>query len=289
MPRDALCEVCGLVCGDADVCPRCGTVLRIGRARCETCGEEFSGLVASCDRCGTLVPAPADAPADSIRRLTLLPGIDDRTARWLYGHGYAEPADVLGLALPERAVRIGLHRTLARKLAIQGLRAAPRIRKEVPCPVCETPKPSANAICPACGARGEREPTPEEIQRQLATVVGEVHDLAADPDFLEMPTELRDEILDAFAGVVGPVSPPPLGSTAYAPQLREWRSAGIDTSLLEQILSEEGEASFRRKYGEIVRRQIAKRREAGRFWCPICDEELAPDEPECENCGAKFR
>ena len=288
MPTEGLCEVCGWR-GEDDVCPRCGTILHVGRARCRVCRKELPGPIARCAECGGAEPLLENAPAESIERLIQLPGIDDRMARWLYGRGYWDPADVLKLALPERAIRLGLHRTLARKITLNQLTVAPRIRKEVPCPVCETPKASANAVCAACGARGEREPTPEEIQRQLAEVVGEVQDLAADPDFLEMPTDLREEILDAFDADVAPAITVPQAPQTYERQFSEWRACGIDTTLLEQILHQEGEAAFRSKFAPIVRRQLGKRRDNGRFWCPVCDEELAPEEPECENCGAKFR
>jgi hypothetical protein len=254
------------------------------------CRKELPGPVARCAECGSAEPAVDDAPPESIERLIQLPGIDDRTARWLYGRGYWNPADVLKLALPERAIRLGLHRTLARKITLNQLpMATPRIRKEVPCPLCGTPKASANAVCAACGARGEREPTSEEIQKQLAEVVGEVQDLAADPDFLEMPEDLREEILDAFDADVARAIPVPEASQTYERQFGEWRERGIDTTLVERILREEGEGAFRAKFAAIVRCQLGKRRDNGRFWCPVCDEELAADEPECENCGAKFK
>ena len=287
MATEGLCEVCGWR-GEDDVCPRCGTILHVGRALCRVCKREIRGPIARCTECGSAEPLLENAPAESIARLTQLPGIDDRAARWLYGRGYWDPADVLKLALPERAIRMGMHRTLARKMTLTQLTVAPRIRKEVPCPMCETPKASANAVCPACGARGEREPSPEEIQKQLAEVVGEVQDLAADPDFLEMPADLREEILDAFE-TVGAAIPVPEAAQTFERQFSEWRARGIDTAPLEQILHDEGEVAFRSKFAAIVRRQLAKRRDDGRFWCPVCDEELSPHEGECENCGAKFK
>lgn len=283
-----MCEVCGLHWEGA-TCPRCGTVLQVGRARCAICQKELAGPIARCDQCGAATPELEEVPEDAIQRLTALPGIDDRTARRLFARGFSDPADLLGIALPEHAVRQGLHHTLARKLTLQALKVAPRIRKEVPCAICETPKPAANAICPACGVRGEREPTPEEIRAQIAQVIGEVRDLAADPDFLGMPAELRDEIMDAFSADVVPARNVQVESSAYANQFEDWRARGIDTLLLERLLVQEGEESFRRNYAGILRRQVTKRREGGRFWCAICNEELAADEPECENCGAKFR
>jgi len=213
-----------------------------------------------------------------------MPGIDDRTARWLYGHGYADPSDVLKLGLSDRAVRLGLHRTLARKVNLGEMRNAPRIRKEVPCAVCLTPKPSAAATCPACGVRAERQPTMEEIEGQLAQVVGEVDDLASDPDFREMPTDLRDEILDAFDPIPGASAT----GTSHAQQFEEWRSHGIDTSPLEQLLREEGEGAFRGKFAEIVRGQVAKREPGPRSSCAICEEAVSPSDRLCDNCGAKL-
>src|SRR2546426_8315625 len=107
--------------GDDDVCPRCGTVLRFGSAKCQTCGGEFVGPIAQCSSCGSTPPPAEEAPDDTVQRLTLLPGIDDSTAQWLYGHGINDPADLVKIGLPENAIRHGLHRTLARRATIQDL------------------------------------------------------------------------------------------------------------------------------------------------------------------------
>jgi hypothetical protein len=183
---------------------------------------------------------------------------------------------------------MGLHHTLARKITMEGLRPVPRARKSVPCPVCGMAKAAATGACPACGAYGAREPSTEQIQRQLAEVVGEVYDLAADPDFQGLSPEVREEILEAFDGVEPPKVPVPAYPPLYATQFREWRARGIDTTLVERILVEQGEGAFKAQFAAIIRRQVGKRRANGQFLCPLCDDPLSPDEPECENCGAKF-
>ncbi|MBI4415721.1 MAG: hypothetical protein HY557_01905 [Euryarchaeota archaeon] len=277
------CAVCGWQ-GEDDVCPRCGTVLLRGRAFCRTCGKLFEGLLAQCDLCGGTVEVPRTPPlSEAVERLARLPGVDRETATRLYARGFADPAEVLKLALPERAVRLGVHRTLARHVALGALKPKPRIRKAVPCPVCGTPRAIREA-CPACGARGEREPKPEEIERTFEAVAGEVYDLVADPDFREMPQEMREDILGAFEDAGFAVSL----EGEYAEQFREWRARGFDTQELERLLREEGEEAFRAKFVRILRSQVLKRREGGRFRCPLCDVGLSAAAEACENCGAKF-
>jgi len=112
-----------------------------------------------------------------------------------------------------------------------------------------------------------------------------VYDLASDPDFREMPTEMREEILDAFEGAGLAIST----ESEYAQQFREWRVRGFETLELEQILRDEGSDAFKAKFVAIIRCQLLKRRDGGRFACPLCDVELDATTEECENCGAKFR
>src|SRR3990170_2339561 len=278
------CGVCGWR-GEDDVCPRCGTVLLKGLALCRRCGKVFDGPFGRCDACGGAVEPqrPAETP-EAVERLARPPGIGARTARHLAARGFRDPADVLKLALPERAVRLGLHRTLARRLALGDLPIAPRVRTSVTCPTCGTAREPHTVECPACGSRGEREGDPHEVRRKLEQVAGIVYDLAGDADFQGMPTELREEILGAFeeAGLA-------TVDSEYAEQFREWRARGFDTQDLERVLRDEGPEAFREKFVRIIRSQILKHRSGRVFLCPLCEAELAPTVEACENCGAQFR
>ena len=277
------CGVCGWR-GEDDVCPRCGTVLLKGLAVCRRCGTTFEGPIARCSACGgTVEPPRVPESSGTIERLTHLPGVDTATAQKLAARGFKDPADLLKLALPERAVRLGVHNALARRLALGELAPAPQVRKAIVCPTCGAPREARRRECPACGARAEREVDGEEVRRSLEEVAGLVYDLAADPDFQGMPEELQEEILGAFeeAGLSE--------ESEYAAQFREWKVRGFDTDGLEGILREEGPEAFRTKFVPIIRAQILKHREGRHFLCPLCDAELVPTVEECENCGAKFR
>jgi ribosomal protein L32 len=220
---------------------------------------------------------------EAIERIARLPGVDHAAARRLVARGFTDPADVLKLALPDRAVRLGLHRTFARRLTLDELPTPRQVRKTVACPTCGTPREAAGRECPACGARGEREIAVDEVRRKLEEVAGVVYDLAADPDFQGMPEELREEILDAFeeAGFTA--------ESEYAEQFREWRARGIDTAQVERVLREEGPEAFHEKFVRMIRAQLLKRRKGDRFECPLCEVELPANVEECDNCGAKFR
>ena len=278
------CRVCGWR-GEDDVCPHCGTVLLKGLALCRRCGKVFDGPLAQCDACGGTVDVPPSPETSAaIERLLHLPGVDEATARRLATRGFHDPADVLRLALPERAVRMGVHRSLARHLALNELPEVTHVRKTVACATCGTVRDVRTPSCPACGATGERGPAPEEVMHRLEEVAGVVYDLAADADFRGMPTELREEILDAFEEAGFPTT-----ETEYAAQFKEWRIRGLETAELERLLREEGSEAFRSHFVRIIRAQVMKRRVGGRFECPLCDVPLAPTVEECGNCGARFR
>lgn len=278
------CGVCGWR-GDDEVCPKCGTVLLRGRALCRRCGKVFEGPIARCDACGGAVEPPADPDAGAIDRLSYLPGVDAQTARQLYARGYHDPADVLKIALPERAVRLGLHRTLARKATMGELRPLKRVKKTVACPTCSAPRDAKAALCSTCGSPWERGPTPEDVARQIESIVGEVWDLPADPDFRGLPLEMRDEILDTFEGEGVAVS----SENECVEQLRAWQRHGFDTRVLETILRDEGSDAFKAKCVGAIRSQLMKRRHGSAFVCPLCEVILAATAEECDNCGAKFR
>src|SRR3990172_1569609 len=130
------CGVCGWR-GEDDVCPRCGTVLLKGLALCRRCGKAFPGPLARCDACGGAVEPPHTPEIQgAIARLAHLPGVDDAAARRLVARGFADPADVLKLALPERAVRLGLHRTLARRLTLGEMPTRRHVPNTLPSPTC---------------------------------------------------------------------------------------------------------------------------------------------------------
>jgi len=279
------CGVCGWR-GDDDVCPRCGTVLLQGRAMCRRCGKVFEGLIARCDACGgTVEPPRAPEPPEAIDRLERLPGVDAPTARRLYARGFVDPADVLRLALPERAVRMGLHRAIARRLTLEGLKPASKVRKLRDCPTCGAPRDASDPRCPTCGAPWERVPAEDEVRRTLEEVAGEVYDLASDPDFQDLPNSLREELLETFedVGLATHVE------SEYDAQFVEWRKRGLDTRELERILREEGSEAFKETFVRLIRAQVLKNRQGGRFHCPLCDVALDATVEECPNCGAQFR
>jgi rubrerythrin len=278
------CGVCGWR-GEDEECPRCGTVLLRGRALCRRCGKTFDGPLARCDACGGDVepPAPPDAGA-AAERLARLPGMTPATARRLAARGFRDPADLLRLALPERAVRKGLHRAIARRMTLEDLPPGSRVRKAVECPVCGAPRDPRAARCPACDSPWEREADPNSIRKRFEEVTGEVYNLAADPDFQEMPPELQEEIFDAFEGAGLATSV----ESEYEEQFRVWRERGIETQELERILREEGSEAFKAKFVRLVRAQILKARRGGCFFCPLCDAEAAATIEECGNCGARF-
>ena len=140
------CFVCGFRSAKP-VCPRCNTILRPEQAVCATCDKAFEGWIAACDACGAPMKLANATLADreAVRSLASIPGMSDERAKELAAKGFRDLADVVRLALPERAVRQGLHHTIARKVLLADL--VPRPQRSV-----------SGAGCPMCGVARQRDP-----------------------------------------------------------------------------------------------------------------------------------
>lgn len=279
------CAVCGYET-DRAVCPRCSTVLLRGEAICPRCGKMFSGWLAACDACGAdLGPAPA-APVDeeAVSVLASVPGISEARAKDLVARGFRDFADLVKLALPESEVKKGLHHAIARRALLPEPEphAGPRADGRS-CAACGTPWRSGADRCATCGSTRAEELDAEAIERKLQEVTGEIVDLAQDEDFREMPDDVREEILQAFAGV----DEDDVLREEYGRQIEAWRAKGFDVEALERLL-ETDLAGFRERGVRLIRAQILKKGRGGRYRCPLCDAALDAAAEECENCGARF-
>ena len=279
------CGVCGLS-GDEAVCPRCSTILRKDQAICPKCGKMFRGSVASCDACGAAVSRADAKPVDAeaVRKLATVPGITEDRAKELVARGFHEFSDIVRLALPPSDVTKGLHHAIARKVLLSaiGLKAEQEVAG-APCPHCGTPWPAAAARCPVCAAAPDATFDVEALEEKLHAVTGEIVDLSADPDFQEMPTDVRDELLSAF----GKVDEMELVREDCRRQIEAWRRKGFDVAPLERLLDEDP-FGFQEKSVRLIRTQMLKKAEGGRFRCPLCEVALPSVAGECPNCGARF-
>ena len=70
-------------------------------------------------------------------------------------------------------------------------------------------------------------------------------------------------------------------------QLVAWRAKGFDVVPLERLL-EVDPKRFREISARLIRAQVMKKAEGGRYRCPLCDLRLESTAEECENCGARF-
>ncbi len=279
----ARCGVCGLESGDA-VCPRCNTILLPDLALCPKCGKPFDGWLALCDACEASLGSDAPADEEAVRLLASVPGISEDAARALVGRGFRDFSEVVRLALPEAAVRRGIHHAIARQALLADLAptAAPA-ESGAACPTCGAPQPSDVDRCEVCGSGPTAERTMEAVEQQLQEVTDEFVALAQDEDVRGMPDDVRQELLDAFAGI----DPEDVVREEYRRQLDAWREKGFVVAPLEDLLARDLEA-FRQRSLRLIRAQTLKKVEGGAFRCPLCDVPLPPEAEVCENCGAKF-
>ena len=252
------CFVCGFE-SRAAICPRCNTILRAERAVCRTCGRAFDGWIANCDACGGLTVGEPKGPSDreAVKTLSSVPGISESRAKELVAKGFRDFADVIRLALPESAVRVGLHHTIARKALLLDLvtRQEPH-ESGAQCPMCGAAWLVHATRCPACGSS---------------------------EDFQGMPESVRDELLQAFGGV----SPEDLLREEYEHQVEAWRRKGFDVTSVELVLAEDL-PHFRERTPQLIRAQVMKKAESGKYRCPLCEVAVDRMAEECGNCGARF-
>ncbi len=268
------------------MCPRCGTILVRGQAICPRCGKMFPGWIAACDACGaSLGPEPRGfADDEAVRLLASVPGIDEAHARVLVAKGFRDFSDIVRLALPESAVKKGLHHAIARRALLADM-AHPSARGEVsvPCPVCGTPWPVGGDRCPVCGSAAMTDVPIEAVEEELEEVANELAAASGDEPAVEIPQDVRADLMDALAGL----DPDEVVREEYRRQIEAWRSKGFVVEPLEDLLMKDLEA-FRARSVRLIRAQMLKKREGGEFRCPLCEVPLVPEAEACENCGAKF-
>ncbi|OGS66512.1 MAG: hypothetical protein A3K59_08505 [Euryarchaeota archaeon RBG_19FT_COMBO_69_17] len=280
------CPVCGVPSEEA-VCPRCGTILAPGRAICPRCGKLFSGAIAACDACGSSIRPrvpPAKAPDAAVAALLAVPGITEARARELAARGFRDFSDIVRLALPEKAVRMGLHHAIARKALLSAMApGGPADEAAGPCPICGTPWRAGEEACRACGTSSERTLDREALEAKVAEVTGELVDLADDPDFREMPSDVREELLLALGGL----DEAEILRDEYRRQIDAWRRKGFDVRPLDALLAGDP-GTFQERSVRLIRAQMMKKAESGSFRCPLCEVRIPSTAEECGNCGARF-
>src|SRR5438034_9417564 len=271
---------------DETLCPRCNPILRPDHAVCATCGKAFEGWFAACDACGApMKPAPAmSEEGEAFRSLASVPGMSEERARALAAEGFRDFADVVRLALPESAVRLGLHHTIARKVLLADLvPRPPRAVSGARCLVCGAAWLADATRCASCGSTVGLELDPVAIERRLEEITGDLVNLAEDEDFQGMPEDVRNEILQAF----GDVTRHDLLREEYVHQIEAWRTKGFDVAHVEHLL-EEDLPNFRERTAKLIRLQVGKKIDSGKSRCPLCEVRLESTAEECTNCGARF-
>lgn len=279
------CFVCGFKSRDV-VCPRCNTILRAERAFCRRCGRAFDGWIATCESCGASTIGEPEGPKEreAVKALTSVPGITNERAKDLVEKGFRDFADVVRLALPESAIRLGLHHAIARKALLLDLVAPPeRPVSGARCPMCGAAWLGDATRCAACGSGSDIELDPIIAEQKLQEITGEIVDLAEDEDFQGLPEDLRTDFLKAFGGVI----PEDLLQKECSHQVEAWRLKGFDVASVERILTDDL-PHFRERSARLIRAQVMKKAESGKYRCPLCEVRLESTADECGNCGARF-
>lgn len=224
---------------------------------------------------------PTTGDREAVRALAAVPGISESRAKDLVAHGFHDFADIVRLALPEGAIRHGLHHAIARKVMLADLEHRyPMETTDARCPMCGTAWVAGAVRCAACGSPPDLDPT--AIERKLVDLAGEVVDLTTDEDFRNMPEDIRRDLLQASGEITQEDlrDESPLG-------METWQGQNVDIDPIEQLF--QGDPDSPGENGDrIIGHQVVKDAEAGGYRCPLCDIRLEVVGEECENCGARF-
>jgi len=299
------CPLCGLPCEDA-VCARCNTVIEWEKATCPICGRMYSTAIAVCDVCDAALKTPEDLEGEEkeIKHLMLIAGISRDAAKTLYLQGIHDFSDLVKLALPPKAAKMGLHKTIARRMMMTDFVRRGQLGDGDKCPICSGPYNPETGFCEKCRYSPLPEWSERWIRDRLDKVTEGVESLVAHPDFEGMPDETKRQVLSEINGMLEPVYNEErlveeleqvFGSLdkeeeqvgQYKMQIEAWRSRGFDVSELEKLLVRNPD-EFRLNCVKILRLQISKRFKDFKFTCPLCEANVAAEATECPNCGALF-
>jgi RNA polymerase subunit RPABC4/transcription elongation factor Spt4 len=247
----------------------------------------MQGYLATCPYCGRArgeVEIVGDDNRDeTIRRLTLIPGVDTKVASGLYLDGIRDFADVIALSLPESERERGLHKILARRIIISEL-GKKKAEQVVPCGRCKGPVPIHSDTCPICGAK--MEVTPEMKLQEIGDKVGEAvasiyGQLADDASFRSMPAELQEELVSALSDV----DEEELLRQEYREQIEAWEEKGFDVDALRKLLDWDIRL-FKEESVKLIQVQIQRRKDEGQQTCPLCHSLVPAEAEKCPNCDA---
>jgi len=299
------CPLCGLP-SEEPVCERCNTVIAWEKATCPICGRMYSSSIAVCEVCDEALRGPTELDDEEreLKNLTMIAGISKVTAKALVMQGICDFSELVKLALPPRAVRMGLHRTIARRMMMAEFIRQGKKVEDGHCPICSNPYDPETGFCPKCKYSPLPEQSEEWIKERLEKVAGEVEDLCSDPDFLAMPEPVRKRVLAEINGMLQPIANEEQlvaeletvfgcpedrdeKKEPYRHQIELWKTKGFDVAALERLLDEDVE-KFRKNCVKIIRRQIRKKQKEFEYVCPLCDAGVKADSKACPNCGALF-
>jgi len=299
------CPLCGLPTEEA-VCPRCNTIITWEKAKCPKCGRMYSTSFAVCDVCDEkLKPLePAKDAEASMKSLMIVAGISQEAARTLYGQGIHDFSELVKLALPQKAVKLGLHKTIARRMMMAEFIKQGKKFDEGVCPVCQSSFDVETGFCPKCKYSPLPEGSEDWIKERIDKVTGELENLSRNPEFLGMPDESRKQVIDELnedlesgeneekiiaemESVFEEVDAEDEQKQQYRLQIQGWREKGFDVSELEKLLDTDME-KFRKECVKLMRSQIRRQRDELEYECAMCQTRVQADAKDCPKCGATF-
>ncbi|UCD91611.1 MAG: hypothetical protein JSV43_04980 [Methanobacteriota archaeon] len=293
------CTVCGFLVGEDGLCERCGTVITGKKVLCQSCGNPFPDFSFVCEYCGKSVNEAEEEAEETeeailereeaVRRFQLVPGVTEEMASHLYEEGVTDFASLIALTLTERQKEKGLHHIIARRIMLMdvlGTKKKKVASEVVECPTCKSMVDASTKKCAVCGycTMIGLDENVKKLEENLGTCIGEAYSkIHHDKGFREMPVSIQKEIAKMLKENEDSYSI----TRECEDQLQSWEEGGFDGDELEQMLK----SDFANKEGNGGQNSKKKPSKAKKkIWiCPLCNAEMEPGSPSCDNCGAKFK
>lgn len=293
------CLVCGFVVGENGLCDRCGTVVAGKKILCQSCGNPFPAFAFVCEYCGKSISEAKEEEEEedktslqreeAVKRFQLVPGVTEEMASKLFEEGVTDFASLIALSLTERQKEKGLHHIIARRIMLMdvlGTKKKKVASEVVECPTCKSIVDASSKKCAICGycTMIGLDDNVKKLEENLGECIGEAFSkIHLDKGFREMPISMQKEITKMLRDKGDSLSI----TRECEDQLQAWEEGGFNVNELEEILK----SDFAAKENDTSKTTSDNNSSPKDYVlvCPLCQAEVEPNSPSCDNCGAKFK